>query len=66
MAHEIGHILLPAENHSGRGIMSAHPDVWSKSVRYFAAEHGAMIRSLLAGSARPDFLEHADTRLTHR
>jgi hypothetical protein len=47
MAHEMGHILFPADSHSATGIMSAHPDVWSKSVRYFTAKQGELIRSML-------------------
>ena len=52
MAHEVGHILLPADSHSATGIMSVKADVWSKSVRYFTAEQGAAICSMLVEGAQ--------------
>jgi hypothetical protein len=64
MAHEMGHLLLPADGHSDIGIMSAHPDVWSKSVRYFTAEQGAAILSLFVEDARSDRSDPAGTART--
>lgn len=66
MAHEMGHVLLPADSHSESGIMSANPDVWSKLVRYFTLEQGAAIRSILLEGAQPNSSERADTALTGR
>ncbi len=47
IAHELGHVMLPADSHSPTGIMSARADVWSRAVRYFTVEQGAAIRSFL-------------------
>lgn len=57
MAHEIGHVLLPASIHSATGIMRDRVDLGSKTVHYFTVEQGAAIRSRLqiegeAGSKR--------------
>ncbi|HEY5617846.1 MAG TPA: hypothetical protein VIK60_07860, partial [Vicinamibacterales bacterium] len=52
MAHEVGHVLLPGDSHSATGIMSVKADVWSKSVRYFTAEQGAAICSMLVEGAQ--------------
>jgi len=65
MAHEMGHVLLPVDSHSKSGIMSANPDVWSKSVRYFTAEQGAVIRSMFIGGAPPRLPEHTGTGIRH-
>jgi hypothetical protein len=53
MAHETGHLLLPADSHSASGLMSANLDMETrlKGARNFTAEQGALIRARLADVA---------------
>ena len=53
MAHEIGHLMLPVDSHSDRGIMRANIDVRSKGFHDFTAEQGAAIRSMLLAASSP-------------
>jgi hypothetical protein len=54
MAHEIGHLLLPAGSHSRQGIMRAHVDFSQVGVHCFAADQAQAIRLVLSDtSARP-------------
>jgi hypothetical protein len=47
LAHEMGHVVLPVSSHLNTGIMREKVDVWSKTVKYFTAEQGDAIRSML-------------------
>ena len=51
MAHEIGHLLLPANSHSRLGIMRPHVDFSQVSVHCFAADQARTIRTELSGTA---------------
>ena len=51
IAHEVGHLLLPAGSHADRGIMQAHLGVRAYSASYFTPEQGAAIRARLAAAA---------------
>lgn len=67
IAHEVGHIMLPAHSHSETGIMSGQADVWSKKLSHFTTEQGAGIRSLFSESPRPNVVsESAGTAVTGR
>lgn len=52
MAHEVGHLVLPIDSHSDRGIMRANFGVRQKSGDEFTPEQGAAIRSMLLGASR--------------
>ena len=54
MAHEVGHLVLPAYSHSEQGIMRANVGVRSKSGLDFTTEQAVAIRSMLASASRPD------------
>jgi hypothetical protein len=47
VAHETGHVLLPVDSHSDTGIMRAGVDWRTKTINYFTAEQGELIRSML-------------------
>jgi hypothetical protein len=50
IAHEMGHVLLPANSHSASGLMSASLDMQSKTTKSFAPEQGALIRARLTAA----------------
>ena len=58
VAHELGHVLLPAHSHSDTGIMKGRANLWAKIAHEFTAEEGEAIRATLlrdhpvAGSSR--------------
>ena len=58
VAHEMGHVLLPVQSHSDTGIMRGGVDVWSKTVKYFTAEQGDAIRSMLLRESRTGSLSN--------
>jgi hypothetical protein len=51
IAHEVGHLLLPAGSHADRGIMQAHLGVRAYGASYFTPEQGVAIRARLAAAA---------------
>ena len=51
MAHEIGHLLLPADSHSRQGIMRPHVDFSQVGFHCFAADEAQTIRMVLSGTA---------------
>jgi hypothetical protein len=51
IAHEVGHLLLPAGSHADRGIMQAHLGVRAYSASHFTREQGVVIRARLAAAA---------------
>lgn len=66
IAHEVGHIMLPAYSHSETGIMSADVDVWSKKVSTFTIQQGAAIRSMFITGSQLKAPESTDTAVTGR
>ena len=44
VAHELGHVLLPAGSHSDSGIMNARTNLWGKIAHEFTPEEGEAIR----------------------
>jgi hypothetical protein len=52
MAHEAGHLLLPFNSHSERGLMRATWDLRSGLVEYFTTAQAEMIRQRAAALAR--------------
>ena len=48
IAHELGHLLLPGNSHSERGIMRAKWNLRSGLLEYFTAAQAEMIRQRLA------------------
>lgn len=57
MAHEIGHLLLPANSHSVNGLMQAHidPELVSHDRLAFHPREVALIRATLADRVMPAF-----------
>lgn len=49
VAHEFGHVLLPAGGHSESGLMNGRTNLWGKIVHQFTPEEGEAIRALLRG-----------------
>jgi hypothetical protein len=47
VAHELGHVLLPANSHSEAGVMKGRANLWAKPAFDFTPEEGAAIRSML-------------------
>jgi len=47
VAHEIGHVLLPAGSHGQTGIMTERVDLWTKQINRFTPDEGAAIRTML-------------------
>ena len=47
VAHELGHVLLPAHSHSDTGIMKGRANLWAKIAHAFTAEEGEAIRAML-------------------
>jgi hypothetical protein len=45
VAHEMGHVLLPAGSHSDSGVMNGRPSLWGKIAHEFTPEEGAAIRN---------------------
>lgn len=62
IAHEVGHIMLPAHSHSETGIMSGQAGAWSKKSQHFTPEQGAAIRSMFITGSRPCVFESTDIR----
>jgi hypothetical protein len=60
MAHEVGHLLLPSDSHSDRGIMRAYVSVRSKDGRDFTTEQGVVIRAMLVAASRPHAVKTTD------
>jgi hypothetical protein len=56
LAHETGHLVLPADSHSHVGIMSASVNLKSKTLDRFTPEQGAAIRALLTVPSMPENL----------
>jgi hypothetical protein len=50
IAHEVGHLLLPALSHAPSGIMRAHWDRQMVRVPDFTVDQGATIRTRLAAA----------------
>jgi hypothetical protein len=44
VAHELGHVLLPAGSHSDSGIMNGRTNLWGKIAHEFTPEEGEAIR----------------------
>jgi hypothetical protein len=58
MAHEVGHLLLPIQSHSSRGLMRAHWDrndleLAQEGRLRFTGEQADLIRSKLSRRAEP-------------
>jgi hypothetical protein len=51
IAHEVGHLLLPARGHADRGIMQAHLGVRDYRASYLTPEQGVEMRARLAAAA---------------
>lgn len=51
VAHELGHVLLPAHSHSETGIMKGRANLWAKTAHDVTPEEGAAIRSRLVSEA---------------
>ena len=49
VAHELGHVLLPAGSHSDSGIMKGRTNFWGKIAHEFTPEEGEAIRDGLSG-----------------
>ena len=47
VAHELGHVLLPAGSHSDSGVMEGRANFWGKIAHQFTPEEGAAIRTML-------------------
>lgn len=47
VAHELGHVLLPAGSHSDAAMMNGRTNLWAKPSYDFTPEEGAAIRSRL-------------------
>jgi hypothetical protein len=45
VAHELGHVLLPAGSHSDSGIMNGRTNLWGKIAHEFTDEEGETIRN---------------------
>jgi hypothetical protein len=52
VAHELGHVLLPANSHSEAGVMNGRTNLWAKPAYDFTPEEGAAIRSMLRREAQ--------------
>jgi len=52
IAHEVGHLLLPAQSHSDKGIMRGTFDLRPKVPPVFTAAQAATIRSMLSQRVR--------------
>ena len=52
VAHELGHVLLPANSHSEAGVMKGRVNLWAKPAYDFTPEEGAAIRSMLRRQAQ--------------
>jgi hypothetical protein len=50
VAHELGHVVLPAGRHSDSGVMNARAKLRSRIPQEFTAEEGEAIRALLRES----------------
>jgi hypothetical protein len=66
MAHEVGHLVLPAHSHSDNGIMRANIGVREKSGLDFTIEQAVAIRSMLASASRPHTTEVMDAAIVRR
>ena len=44
VAHELGHVLLPAGSHSDSGVMNGRANLWGKIAHEFTPEEGEAIR----------------------
>ena len=66
IAHEIGHLLLPANSHAVRGLMQERvdPRLIANNNMWFLPEHATIIRSELA--ARNQRLKVADAHVMRR
>jgi hypothetical protein len=53
IAHELGHVLLPALGHSRSGIMRANYDVYLSYRLKFSAQESAAMRAFVASTATP-------------
>jgi hypothetical protein len=51
MAHELGHVLLPARRHSKNGIMQQHYDVRLSYRLKFSVEESAAMRAFITGAS---------------
>jgi hypothetical protein len=49
VAHELGHVLLPAGSHSDSGVMKGRANFWGKIAHEFTPEEGEAIRAVLRG-----------------
>ena len=47
MAHEVGHLLLPAHSHSASGIMRENMDIWSRRQETFTLAQGEQLQLAL-------------------
>ena len=47
VAHELGHVLLPAGSHSDSGVMNGRTNLWGKIAHEFTPEEGEAIRNAL-------------------
>lgn len=47
VAHELGHVLLPAGSHSDAAMMNGRTNLWAKPSYDFTPEEGAAIRTML-------------------
>jgi hypothetical protein len=56
LAHETGHLVLPAGSHSHVGIMSASVNLRSTTLDRFTVEQGTAIRALLTVTSTPENL----------
>jgi hypothetical protein len=54
VAHELGHVLLPAHRHSNRGVMNGRTNLWGKTAFDFIPEEAALIKSTLAREAQAE------------
>lgn len=54
VAHELGHVLLPAGSHSETGVMKGRANLWAKIAHEFTDQEGATIRARLLGEVRPE------------
>jgi len=52
VAHEFGHVLLPAGSHSNTGVMKGRANFWGRLAHEFTPEEGEAIRVGLAPSVR--------------
>lgn len=48
VAHELGHVLLPAGSHADTGVMNGRANLWAKIAHEFTPEEGEAIRAGLA------------------